>query len=342
MEEQKEKLQHQRFNQSQNSRGREHRNNNGRRKAQFLQKVKEIRYDHRDRSKDQEALGAREDRGQKAPLNKQLGFKSSRLKIGQSNPSKRINKTQPQRTTYFRHEDGLACVQADQMQLKNLTDMSEVTCQGFDEIIHAKKGWPPQVTRMVVIVLPEHQKQIERALVKRIQDREEARRKGMREQDLWSERQQNHWREINEKWQHEDMMHGRHIQEETMEVCLRQTEESQFCDQKISRMILHQIVMNDKGVTQIEKLIGATNWQIQNSRFLRESQDVKSVIIPVSFQSILKNCRNWVVLKIDKDSGQVEVYETRKEVGSLAIIQKHLDQINQMMIEIMGKSLVQT
>ncbi|KEJ82496.1 hypothetical protein OXYTRIMIC_418 [Oxytricha trifallax] len=128
-----------------------------------------------------------------------------------------------------------------------------------------------------------------------------------------------------------------HIQEETMEVCLRQIEEAQFCDQKISRMILPPIVMNDKGVAQIEKLIRATNWKIENIRFWRESQVVKIVIIPISCQSILKNCRNWVVLKIDKDAGQVEIYDTRREIGSLAIIQKHLDQINQMMVEIMGK-----
>ncbi|KEJ82754.1 hypothetical protein OXYTRIMIC_605 [Oxytricha trifallax] len=231
-----------------------------------------------------------------------------------------------------------ACVQADQMQLKNLIDLSEVKCQGFDKIIHAKKGWSPQVTRMVGrVCCPRTRRKIAKALVRRIQDREEARRKGMREQDLWSEKQQNYWREINEKWQHEDMMNGRHILEETMEVYLRQIEEAQFCDEKISRMILPPIVVNDKGVTHIEKLIGATNWKIENSRFLRESQDVKSVIITVSCQSILKICRNWVVLKIDKDSGQVEVYDTRKEVGSLAIIQKRLDQINQMMMEIMGK-----
>ncbi|KEJ82704.1 hypothetical protein OXYTRIMIC_058 [Oxytricha trifallax] len=337
MEEQKQKSNYGRYNQRHDSQVEDYRRKEGYKKAQFWQKVKEVRYEHRDRSKDQETLGVREDRHQKVPLNKQLGFKS-RLRIGHTNPSKRINQSQPQRTDFNKHKDGTPCVQADQMKLKHLIDLTEVQCQGFDKIIHAKKGWSPMVTRLTTIVCcPSTKSKLEKALVIRLQDREDARRKGMQEWDLWTEKQQNHWREINESWQHEDMIPGKHIQEETMEVCVRQIEEVQFCEQRIAQMILPPIVLNDKGITQLERNIGATNWKIENGRFWRESQDVQSVIIPISCQSILKNCRNWVIIRITKKSGKAEIYDTRKNVGSLAIVQKYLSQLNQMVTEIHGK-----
>ncbi|KEJ82948.1 hypothetical protein OXYTRIMIC_478 [Oxytricha trifallax] len=84
----------------------------------------------------------------------------SKLKIGNSNPSKKINKAQRKRSQFDKHEDGSDYIQADQMKLNNIIDFSEVKCQGFDKIIYAKKGWQPQITRMLTIVwLSQHKNQ---------------------------------------------------------------------------------------------------------------------------------------------------------------------------------------
>ncbi|KEJ82429.1 hypothetical protein OXYTRIMIC_316 [Oxytricha trifallax] len=337
MEEQKQRYSQESQHNYYDSKRRNFRDDNIDKKAVFWQKVKEVRYEHRDRSKDQEVLGLRDNKHQKVPLNKQMGFKS-RLRIGQSNPSKKIHETKPQRTRFDIHEDGTECVQADQMKLKSLIDLTEVTCQGFDKVIHTKKGWISQTTRMMTIVCcPSTRRKIEKALIKRFHYREQARNRGSREWELWSERQENHWREINESWEHESLMPGRHIQENTMEVCLRQIEEAQFSEEKISHMIISPVVMNDKGVIQIERVVGSTNWKMENGKFWREEQDIRSIIIPISCQSSIKGCRNWIVLRITKGSGAIEVFDARRNVGSLALIQKHQKQIILMITEIMGK-----
>ncbi|KEJ82978.1 hypothetical protein OXYTRIMIC_033 [Oxytricha trifallax] len=127
--------------------------------------------------------------------------------------------------------------------------------------------------------------------MKRVHDREQARLRGNREWDLWSLRQENHWREINEEWQHDDMIPGKHIQEHTMEICSRHVEDAQFSKQKTSQMILPPIVLNDKGIVQVEKAIGSTNWKLENGKFWREEEDIKSAIIPVCCQSKSKAAR---------------------------------------------------
>ncbi|KEJ83115.1 hypothetical protein OXYTRIMIC_258 [Oxytricha trifallax] len=337
MEEMKQNPNLQKSNKRQASRVGNYRKEQHYKKEQFWQKVKEIRYDYRDRSRDQEALGMRENKNQKVPLNRQMGFKS-RLKIGQSNPSKKINETKAQRTSFDAHEDGTPCIQRDPMELKRLIDLAEVTCQGFDKIIHTKKGWNPQTTRLMTIVCcPSTRGKMEKALIRRFNDREEARRRGAREWDLWTERQQEHWRAINESWQHEDLIPGRHIQEITVEMCLRQIEEAQFSEVKISQLILPPIVMNDKGVLHLEECIGSTNWKLDNSKYWREPESIESILIPVCWQSSIKNCQNWILLRMKRGSGGAEVYDTRRQVGSVAVIQKHLRQVNEMVSQVMGK-----
>ncbi|KEJ82905.1 hypothetical protein OXYTRIMIC_228 [Oxytricha trifallax] len=228
MEENKSKSHQHKHHQNQYGNSRNQRYQEWQNKAEFWQKVKEVRFMHRDRSKDQEVLGIRENKHSEVPLNKQMGFKS-RLKIGQSNPSKRLYGTQPQRTQFDVHMDGSPCIQADQMKVKLLIDLAEVTCQGFDKIILAKKGWSTMTTRMVTIVCcPSTRSLMEKALVQRFTDKENARRQGAREWELWTEKQQEHWREINEEWQYEDILPGGHIKETTMEVCLKQIEEAQI------------------------------------------------------------------------------------------------------------------
>ncbi|KEJ82466.1 hypothetical protein OXYTRIMIC_060 [Oxytricha trifallax] len=208
-------------------------------KRDFWNKVQEVRFNHRDRSKDQEAMGMRNEEHYQVPLNKQMGFKS-RLKIGKTNPSKRINETQAQRVSFDKHADGSECIQKDQMKFKSLIDLSEVQCRGFDKIIYAKKGWTPMVTRMITTVCcPSSRTKIEKALVQRFDDRERARRKGVNHKELWSEKQHNHWRETNAEWKHFDLIPGNHIQEETMEAFSRQIEEVQF-SQSRQEYIYHQ------------------------------------------------------------------------------------------------------
>ncbi|KEJ82707.1 hypothetical protein OXYTRIMIC_286 [Oxytricha trifallax] len=174
--------------------------NNKYEKRRFWEKVQEVRHNHRDRSRDQEILGEKDIEPFKVPLNKQMGFKS-KLRIGNSNPSKKINPTQNQRAEFDKHKDGSECIQRDKMKLKEIIDLSEVKCQGFDKIIYAKKGRKPQVTTLTIIVCcPSTRSKVEKALVRRFQDRQRARWEGAREIDLWSERQQKPWKEINGEW----------------------------------------------------------------------------------------------------------------------------------------------
>ncbi|KEJ82584.1 hypothetical protein OXYTRIMIC_569 [Oxytricha trifallax] len=138
--------------------------------------------------------------------------------------------------------------------MKELIDLSEVQCQGFDKIIHAKKGWSPQITRMTIMVCcPSTRSKIQKALMRRFKDRVDARRRGAKESDLWTERQKQHWKDINKEWIHEDLMPGKHIKAETLEVCMRQIEEVQFKDGQTSQVILPPISINDKGIGQLDK-----------------------------------------------------------------------------------------
>ncbi|KEJ83073.1 hypothetical protein OXYTRIMIC_214 [Oxytricha trifallax] len=265
-----------------------------------------------------------------------MGFKS-KLKIGNSNPSKKINQAQKQRTQFDKHEDDSYCIQADQMQLKNIIDLSEVKCQGFDKIIYAKKGWQPQTTRMVTIVCcPSTRTRVEKALVRRFEDRESALRRGVRESDLWTEKQKIHSREINEDWQHFDLIPGKHVNEETLEIVMSQIEEVQFMFQKDRHLILPPMIMNDKGIRQVEKYIGSTNWKLDNSRYWRIIDDISNIIIPICCQSSVKNCQNWIVVMIERGTKQMEVYDTRRQIGSMAIIQRQLKSINQVTKETIG------
>ncbi|KEJ82670.1 hypothetical protein OXYTRIMIC_117 [Oxytricha trifallax] len=307
-------------------------------KRQFWEKVSEIRHSHRDRSRDQEAFGIGGEEQFKVPLNRQMGFKS-RLRIGNSNPSKKMNQSQKQREQFDKHEDGSECIQGDSMKLKHLIDLTEVKCKDFDKIIYVKKGWKPMTSRMITIVCcPSTRSKVEKALVRRFTDRDNAKKNGTREKDLWSEKQLRHWEEINREWDHSDLTPGYHIQETTMEKSLSLVEEVQFAHQKLKCSILPPVVMDDKGIRQREKYIGQTNWKIENSKYWRNHDDIQSVIIPLVCLSIVKNCQNWVVLKIDKGSKKLEIYDSRRQIGSLALIQKFGSQINELMDGIMGPS----
>ncbi|KEJ82481.1 hypothetical protein OXYTRIMIC_178 [Oxytricha trifallax] len=305
-------------------------------KNQFWKKVQEVRYSHRDRSKDQEALGIRNEDHFKVPLNKQMGFKS-KFKIGKSNPSKKINETQSQRTSFDKHEDGSECVQRDQMIVKNIIDLTEVKCRDFDKVILTKRGWTPQITRMITIVCcPSTRVKVEKALVRKYDDRRIARLKGARESELWSEKQLRYSKEINEEWQHFDLIPGFHVQEETMEMCLKQVEEMQFTYGKQKCLILPPMVMDDNGLRGVERWIGSTNWKLDNAKFWRDQEEIENIIIPTSCQSKMKNCQNWVIMKVERNSKQLEIFDVRKNVGSLAIIQKFVKQLNVMTQETVG------
>ncbi|KEJ82846.1 hypothetical protein OXYTRIMIC_532 [Oxytricha trifallax] len=77
--------------------------------------------------KTKEVLGKREEEIRMVPLNKQMGFKS-KLKIGQSNPSKKINEPMIQRVEFDKHIDGSKCLQDDLMKFKKIIflDRSEM------------------------------------------------------------------------------------------------------------------------------------------------------------------------------------------------------------------------
>ncbi|KEJ82739.1 hypothetical protein OXYTRIMIC_323 [Oxytricha trifallax] len=306
-------------------------------KRDFWNKVQEVRFNHRDRSKDQEAMGMRNEEHCQVPLNKQMGFKS-RLKIGKTNPSKRINESQAQRVSFDKHADGSECIQKDQMKFKSLIDLSEVQCRGFDKIIYAKKGWTPMVTRMITTVCcPSSRTKIEKALVQRFDDRERARRKGVNHKELWSEKQHNHWREINAEWKHFDLIPGNHIQEETMEAFSRQIEEVQFSQSRQEYQILPSVVLNDNGFQNIEKSIGASNWKLENGKFWRYQDEIQGVVLPINCQGAIKNCQNWVVAKIERNSKKMEIYDSRRAIGSLAIIQKYQRQLCEFIDGTIGK-----
>ncbi|KEJ83009.1 hypothetical protein OXYTRIMIC_180 [Oxytricha trifallax] len=306
-------------------------------KNRYLERVDEIRFDHRDRSKDWEALGFRSRYQEEIPLNKQMGFKN-KLKIGKSNPSKKLNEPQKQRSQTERHVDGSICVQSDQMKLKNLLDLAEVTCKDFEKIIYAKKGWEPMVTRIVVVVCcPSTRNRIEKALVRKFEDRKHARRRGVREDQPWSEKQRCHWEEINQEWRHDDMIPGNHIMEITMESCTKQIEELQSSLVRMNYLILPPIIMREQGIAQMKKTIGTMNWKLDNSKYWREMEEIEGIIIPVCFQGSVKNCQNWVVMKIEKQGKVLEVYDPRRQVGSLAILQKNLRRLNEVIIGTMGK-----
>ncbi|KEJ82456.1 hypothetical protein OXYTRIMIC_273 [Oxytricha trifallax] len=106
------------------------------------------------------------------------------------------------------------------MILQNLIDLTEVKCQDFDKIISAKKGWNPMVIGMVAIVCCTRTK-MERARARRFDDRQRARRSGIREEDLQSEKQLKYERDINEEWKNFDLQPGNHITEETIEAISR-------------------------------------------------------------------------------------------------------------------------
>ncbi|KEJ82626.1 hypothetical protein OXYTRIMIC_301 [Oxytricha trifallax] len=306
-------------------------------KREFWEKVQEVRFNHRDRTKDQEALGLANNQGTRVPLNQQMGFKS-RLKIGKSNPSKRTHESKAQRDQFDKHEDGTTCIQGDSMEFKKLIDLTEVQCKGFDKIIYAKKGWRPVVTRMTTIVCcPSTRTKLEKALVRRYDDRRKARRRGEREYDLWSELQHKHSKEINQEWKHFDLIPGNHIADETIEMTSNLIEEVQFNQRSNDFIILPPIVVNDKGIESLERVIETTNYKLENGRFWRSLEDISGMILPVCCQGSIKNCQNWTVWRIMRDSKTLEVYDSRTSVGSLAVIQKSTRQLNELMEGTLGK-----
>ncbi|KEJ82381.1 hypothetical protein OXYTRIMIC_515 [Oxytricha trifallax] len=271
-------------------------------KKQFWEKVKEIRFNHRDRNRDWETMGVEEKKLKQVPLNKQMGFKS-RLKIGQSNPSKKIKETQKQRVEFDKHEDGTECIQKDQMAVKHLIDLSEVKCHGFEKIIHAKKGWTPQTTRFITIFCcPSTRSKIEKDLIRRFNDREDARKRGTREHLLWTEKQKQHWKDINDEWKHANLIPGNHIQEDTMEDCLKMIEEVQLKEHKFTQLILPPIVLNDKGMVQMEKSIASMTWKLENGSVLETTRTGRGN----HFASMLPKL-NQEVSKLDNFESDQEV-----------------------------------
>ncbi|KEJ82970.1 hypothetical protein OXYTRIMIC_062 [Oxytricha trifallax] len=298
-------------------------NGRGDNKREFWDKVKEVRFQHRDRSKDQETLEFRGNRAERTPLNRQGGFKR-RLKLGHTNPSKKINESQPQRQHFDKHEYGTTCAQSDQMKMKQLIGLSKVQSNGSDKIIPAKKGWSPQITKMTTIeCCPSTRSKIEKALMRRLEDREEARRRGTKESYLWTERQKKHWKDINKEWIHEDLMSGKHIKAETLEVCMRQIEKAQFNEGKTSQVI-SPISINDKGISHLDKCIGSINWKLENCKYWRSQDDTTEL-------HELDNNEN------NQMPGETEIYDTRRLIGSLAEIQKHIKQLNEVMTGTMGQ-----
>ncbi|KEJ83183.1 hypothetical protein OXYTRIMIC_363 [Oxytricha trifallax] len=88
-------------------------------KKEFWEKVQQIRFNHRDRSKDQEALCLRREERVILSSTKQTNGLKNRLKIGKLNPSKKINKSQAQRVAFDKHAYGLECIQGDLIKFKN-------------------------------------------------------------------------------------------------------------------------------------------------------------------------------------------------------------------------------
>ncbi|KEJ83035.1 hypothetical protein OXYTRIMIC_053 [Oxytricha trifallax] len=77
------------------------------------------------------------------------------------------------------------------------------------------------------------------------------------------------------------------------------------------------------------KIIGTTNWKIENGKFWRAQEDTQGIILPVCCQGNIRNCKNWVVLKIEKKSKMLEIYDSIRSIGSLAL-QKAARQINEL------------
>ncbi|KEJ82687.1 hypothetical protein OXYTRIMIC_292 [Oxytricha trifallax] len=121
-----------------------------------------------------------------------------------------------------------------------------------------------------------------------------------------------------------------------MEMSLKQVEEMQFIHQKLGCQILPPLVMDDKGIRRSEKYVGATNLKLENGRYWRNLEEISTIIIPVSCQSNVRKCQNQLILKIEKDSREVEVNDTRRQIGSLVVLQKHLDQLNYMVKDTVG------
>ncbi|KEJ83090.1 hypothetical protein OXYTRIMIC_349 [Oxytricha trifallax] len=57
----------------------------------------------------------------------------------------------------------------------------------------------------------------------------------------------------------------------------------------------------------------------------------------MSCQGLIKKCRNQLVVKTERGSKKLEIYDSRKSVGSLAIVQKHLRQISEFSEGTIGK-----
>ncbi|KEJ82923.1 hypothetical protein OXYTRIMIC_573 [Oxytricha trifallax] len=190
---------------------------------------------------------------------------------------------------------------------------------------------------VTIVCCPSTRSKMEKALVRRYDDRAAARKRGVKEEELWTEKQKAHWIEINDDWQHMSLIPGKHIQEETMEQCLKLIEEVQFNEQRLSQIILPPIVLNDRGITQLEKCIGTMNWKIENCKFWRQQEHIEAALLPVCCQSSIRNCQNWIILKIAKHSHKLEMMDTRRQVGSYAIVQKHMRQLSSLLSEVLGK-----
>ncbi|KEJ82681.1 hypothetical protein OXYTRIMIC_438 [Oxytricha trifallax] len=86
----------------------------------------------------------------------------------------------------------------------------------------------------------------------------------------------------------------------------------------------------------LEKSIGKSNWKIENGKQWRETEDIAGKIIPTSCQSNIKHCKSWVVLKIERKSGTMEIYDTIRKMGSYALLQKHIAQLREHETGIVG------
>ncbi|KEJ82700.1 hypothetical protein OXYTRIMIC_495 [Oxytricha trifallax] len=190
---------------------------------------------------------------------------------------------------------------------------------------------------ITVVCCPSSRVRLEKALVRKYEERNAARRRGARERDLWSEKQLEHKLKINEDWIHFDLIPGNHIVEETMESITRLIEELQFSQGKTKLLVLPPMVVNDKGIQMMERSIGRINWKLENGKFWRDVEDITGVIIPLSCQSSMKYCKNWVVLGIERKSMVLEIYDTRRAVGSYAILQRYADQISELAIGVVGR-----
>ncbi|KEJ82588.1 hypothetical protein OXYTRIMIC_725 [Oxytricha trifallax] len=151
-------------------------------KREFWEKVQEVRFEHRDRNKDQEVPGLRNEKIREVPLNKQMGFKTKLNKI---------HEIKIQKVEFDKHEDGSTCIKGDQMKFMKIIQLTEVKSQGFDKIIYTMKGWTPMVTRMTTnACCPSTRTKLEKTLVRKHDERQAAR--------SWSKCQVENQREINQ------------------------------------------------------------------------------------------------------------------------------------------------